>query len=212
MRRAGVALAVAVVVAVALAWWLRHRGGAPTAAAAGEARSADAERRGGAAAAADAGARARKKVVRDASGAQELRREVQTARSRRLARAAAPAASGGPGAAATGASAEPDPTLDKDYLRAQVHDIVPLVAECYQQALERDPRIEGTVNVRFTIGGEPGVGGVIEASEIVADGTTIADAELRQCVTETMYAIELEAPHEGGTVTVVYPFAFRPAD
>ena len=209
MRRAGVALAVAVVVAVALARWLRHRGGAPT---------ADAERRGAAEAAAaaavtDAGARARKKAVRDASGAQELRREVQTARSRRLARAAAPATTGGPGSAGTGgASAEPDPTLDKDYLRAQVRDIVPLVAECYQQALERDPGIEGTVNVRFTIGGEPDVGGVIEASEIVADGTTIADAELRQCVTETMYAIELEAPHEGGTVTVVYPFAFRPAE
>ena len=64
--------------------------------------------------------------------------------------------------------------------------------------------------VSFEINGDPELGAVIGASEIV-EGSTIENPSLRECVRETMYALVLEAPEEEGTVTVRYPFVFSEA-
>jgi len=97
--------------------------------------------------------------------------------------------------------------LDSAYIRERIKDIVPLVKECYENALEEKPDLEGRIFVEFAIGGEPDVGAVVEDSKIL-DNSTITDASLLECVRETMYALELEPPERGGRVVVVYPFKF----
>lgn len=99
-------------------------------------------------------------------------------------------------------------TIGGDYVRAAVKDIVPLVAECYDRAIERDANIAGTIVVKFTIVGEPSVGGIIDNSAIDADATTIRDPQMQECVQETMHAIQIDPPAHGGQIAVTYPFAF----
>jgi RNA polymerase sigma-70 factor (ECF subfamily) len=103
--------------------------------------------------------------------------------------------------------------LDKDYIRQQVRELQGLLTECYEQALGRgNPNLAGKIVVRFTIVAEPGIGGLVSDSSIDDENTSIADAEMRQCVQETMYAAQFRAPDGGGEVRVSYPFAFQPDD
>ena len=100
-------------------------------------------------------------------------------------------------------------TLDHHYVRERIGDIVPLVKECYENALRDSPALEGKVVVEFALSGEPGAGAVIEESKIL-EGSTIGDPSLRECVQETMYAVELRAPERGGRLVVTYPFVLHP--
>jgi hypothetical protein len=124
------------------------------------------------------------------------------------ARAKRAAASNGGG----GSSAPPTlPELSKDYIRTQVKAIVPLMLECYETALEGDPKLAGKLVMKFAIGGEPDVGGLVETSEVDAEASTITNSEMVECMRETMYALEFVAPSEGGRVEVTYPFEFSAA-
>ena len=100
-------------------------------------------------------------------------------------------------------------TIDKQYVRSAVREIVPLIQECYEEGMLRDPTIEGTVAVDFTIEGEPGVGAVVGESVVDNERSTITDPEVRECIQETMHALSLDPPSTGGTVQVRYPFTFR---
>ncbi len=99
--------------------------------------------------------------------------------------------------------------LDKDYIREQMDEILPLVKECYEQTLERRPNISGKAVVEFSIVGEEDVGGIIELSEFDPEASTIEDAEFSECIQETMYGLEFDPPQSGGRVVVKYPFEFR---
>jgi RNA polymerase sigma factor (sigma-70 family) len=112
----------------------------------------------------------------------------------------------------TGPTGEGMGTLDKDYLRERIKEIVPLVRECYELALAQDPSVSGKLSVHFSIIGDPELGGLVESSEIVDDDEPAPKNEgLVECVRETMYALEVEAPKGGGRVTVTYPFRFATA-
>jgi RNA polymerase sigma factor (sigma-70 family) len=102
-----------------------------------------------------------------------------------------------------------EPDLDKDYIRGQVREMIPLLTECYEKELEHDPKLAGSVVVKFTIEGAPDVGGLVSDSSIDADRSTLANAAVRECIQETMYGLEIMAPKGGGKVEVVYPFEFR---
>ena len=107
-----------------------------------------------------------------------------------------------------GAAGTPTSTdLDKSYIRAAIVNIQPLLRECYENALEVHPELAGKIEVEFMITGEPDVGGIVESSA-VTEKSTIADPDLRECIQETMYALELPAPPAGGSVMVRYPFLF----
>ncbi len=103
-----------------------------------------------------------------------------------------------------------DGDLDKAYIRSAMQEIIPLLTECYSEGLTRDPTLAGNVAVDFTIEGEPGVGGVIGNSTIDPTQSTLPDPAVRECIQETMYALEIDPPKNGGTVQVHYPFTFAP--
>lgn len=114
-------------------------------------------------------------------------------------------------APAAGASAGEVSELDKGYIRTQLAALLPLIKECYENALITQPTLAGKLVVDFTIIAEPDVGGLVSESAINDAHSTIADAPLRECVQETMYAAHFPAPLDGGEVRVTYPFEFANA-
>jgi RNA polymerase sigma-70 factor (ECF subfamily) len=101
------------------------------------------------------------------------------------------------------------PDLDKDYIRERVKELVPLVKECYENALRTDSTLSGKLVVTFSIVGDPTVGGLVGDSAIDDQKSTIANKAMRECVRETMYAAKFQAPKESGEVRVEYPFVFK---
>jgi hypothetical protein len=102
-------------------------------------------------------------------------------------------------------------TMKKEYIMEAIKEISPLLKECMSLAQdEGTPAINGRLRVQFEISGDPELGGVIGASQIL-DGGSISSPGFRECVQETMYSIVLDAPEEGGMVTVKYPFVFQSA-
>jgi RNA polymerase sigma factor (sigma-70 family) len=158
-----------------------------------------------------------------AAGALHVRRIDPAARAKLFAqiraaehRAGVAAAPPDPGIASHGAAATPHPALpddpdpDKTYVRSAVGALAPQLLDCYDAALATQPGLAGKLVVDFTIAGEPGVGGVVGDSTIDGSASTITDPAMQACVTQTMYALEIDPPANGGTVNVTYPFTFAP--
>ena len=102
-------------------------------------------------------------------------------------------------------------SLDKEYIQEQIKEIVPLIRECYDAALSMDPELGGKVTVEMKLIGEEEIGGLIESSVVLAEQSDVTTPDFLECVSETMYAVELDAPEGGGTVTIRYPFQFQSA-
>ncbi len=132
---------------------------------------------------------------------------IRQQRTRRTGGTPSPSSSG-----STPPPALPAADLDKEYIKASVRELLPLLSECYEQALERDPKLGGEVVIKFTIEGEPGVGGVIGESKVDAEHSTLHDPAMSECLEQTMYAIQIDPPAGGGIVDVTYPFAFSNDD
>jgi RNA polymerase sigma factor (sigma-70 family) len=120
------------------------------------------------------------------------------------------AASGNSNSATGAAPALPEADLDREYIRAAVRELIPLLSDCYSEGLTRDPELAGKIVVDFTIEGEPGVGGIVGESAIDAAHSDLPDPAVRECIQETMHAIQIDPPASGGVVRVHYPFAFAP--
>jgi len=115
---------------------------------------------------------------------------------------------GSRGSADEPADEEPLGTLDKDYIRARIQeDLVPIAKECYESALEDEPKLGGKLVMKFAIVGDESVGGVVEEAD--ADPTSdIKHADLLECMKESMLALSFPPPEGGGRVEVTYPFEF----
>lgn len=94
--------------------------------------------------------------------------------------------------------------LDATYIRSAMEEMLPLLGECYELALEEDPELQGRLVLNFTIGGEPEVGGIVE-EVLINEESDLRHPLLDECVSETIYTAELQAPEEGGQVYVTYP-------
>ena len=109
----------------------------------------------------------------------------------------------------TAAESGQEPGLDKAYLREQMLEIMPLVKECYETALDSNPKLAGRLYVHFNIVAEPQIGGLVDSSEVEREGPLGQEPALVACVQESMYALKLKAPRGGGQVKVSYPFLFK---
>jgi hypothetical protein len=77
---------------------------------------------------------------------------------------------------------------------------------CYDNGLSKDTNLSGSIKVRFRIEFD---GSVTDAH--TTDDSTLADAVVRKCVVSEYAKLSFPKP-AGGTVTVVYPIIFKPAD
>ena len=104
----------------------------------------------------------------------------------------------------------PSTTLDKRAIRAALIEVRPAILACYEAALQRHPGARGTLTLSLTIEGEPGVGGVVSAAEVLPAATSLADADLAACAIDVVLGVELPAPVAGTVVTVNYPYVLEP--
>jgi len=123
---------------------------------------------------------------------QQLEAAVAQARRRRLAQS-------------TGRPSEPLALANKtgsneEWEQRQLATLNTLLAECYDLARATEPELAGKLGVQFSISAEPEVGGLVDEVQLMDDYSTIESASMRECVTESMYALELDPPPEGVTV------------
>jgi TonB family protein len=95
--------------------------------------------------------------------------------------------------------------LDKEIIRRIVRRHLNEVKYCYDQALARQPKLEGRVVAKFTISGT----GQVLASFI--QSTTLGSPAVELCVANAIKRWEFPAPRGGGFAMVSYPFTFSPA-
>ena len=101
------------------------------------------------------------------------------------------------------APAEPERTLGlrdriglrDDLAKALRTEFEPLAAECLDQASERAPQLRGMLALSFQITPDSEAGSVVESVE-PTDGNEIADAELVECIRETMLSASLPVTDE----------------
>ena len=95
--------------------------------------------------------------------------------------------------------------LDKEIIRRIVRRHVNEVKYCYDQALARQPKLDGRLVTQFTISGT----GQVLAS--VVQSSTLWSPAVEMCVVNAVKRWQFPAPEKGGLVIVSYPFQFSPA-
>ncbi len=158
----------------------------------------------------DSTARGRPPAVRRLASPDARAQLLQAIRMAQQRRAGAATASGTRPAPPPAITDEDLGDMDREYIRDSVQALLPMIVECYQAALETEPTLAGALVVNFTIEGEPNVGGLVTESSINDEKSEIRNESMRECLQETMFALEIDPPTNGGTVKVTYPFTFSP--
>jgi len=94
--------------------------------------------------------------------------------------------------------------LDKAIIRRIVRSHINEVRHCYNKGLTKDPKLEGTVTVSFTIGASGSV------TESKVKSTTLGDVAVGKCIATAAKRWKYPKPKGGGVVVVTYPFALSP--
>ncbi len=101
---------------------------------------------------------------------------------------------------------------DTDWDREQIDLLNQLLGECYDIANVQDPGLSGTIGLEFTLRGEPDVGGLIEEIEFIAEHSSITNPQMRECMQESLYALELDPPATGVEVTRMITMRFSDSE
>jgi hypothetical protein len=132
--------------------------------------------------------------------------DARMALMQRIAAARAAREAGKPAPAATAPGPDDPPALPGELTADQVMDgllpVLPLFKECYEQGLERRTIKDGTVTFAIHLIGEPEIGTLVDHAELDGDPAFLADAELSQCLHETMMSIELPPMSVGAELDV----------
>jgi len=94
-------------------------------------------------------------------------------------------------------------SLDKELIRKVIHANRGQIRYCYESQLNRFPKLEGKVAIKFVITGSGSV-----ATSSVAQ-STVNNAELETCVAGRVKTWIFPKPKGGGVVVVTYPFIFK---
>jgi hypothetical protein len=86
---------------------------------------------------------------------------------------------------------------DSSWAKRSLATLNTLLGECYDQARAEHPELAGTLTLMFTIAGEPDVGGLLKQVQIIEDRSTLTQPALRECMQESLYALELDPPPVG---------------
>ena len=93
-------------------------------------------------------------------------------------------------------------SLDKEIIRRVVRQHRNEIRYCYEKELQKNPKLSGTVQVKFTISG---TGSVISA---LPSSSTLKNNKVEQCMTSKIRRWVFPEPKGGGIVVVNYPFNF----
>jgi TonB family protein len=96
-------------------------------------------------------------------------------------------------------------SLPKKAISDVVHQHWGEVEGCYKVRKGQHPRSAGTVSVGFTIDGTGNV------KEVGIAETTLHDSEVEACLLSAVHTWTFPMPLDGGDVSVIYPWTFRPS-
>jgi TonB family protein len=94
-------------------------------------------------------------------------------------------------------------SLDKELIRKVIHANRGQIRFCYESQLNRFPKLNGKVSVKFVISAT----GSVASSQVAA--STANNAELETCVAGRVRTWQFPKPKGGGVVIVTYPFIFK---
>lgn len=107
------------------------------------------------------------------------------------------------------ASGDPDAMDElKVTIRSAMHEVIPYITECYENALPTLPHPRVQITAKLTLTGDPDVGTLIDTDKLEdADGHPLP-AAFDDCLRSTFETLELPPLQEGSRVEVHYPFTF----
>jgi TonB family protein len=94
-------------------------------------------------------------------------------------------------------------SLDKELIRKVIHSNRSQIRFCYESQLNRFPKLEGKVAVKFVISAS----GAVATSSVAQ--SSVSNAELEACVAGRVRTWVFPKPKGGGVVLVTYPFIFK---
>jgi hypothetical protein len=93
---------------------------------------------------------------------------------------------------------------DKELVRKVIRDHEAQIRYCYEQELQRNPKLEGKVAIRWTINPDGRV------SNLQLDGaTTLDDKRVQDCMMSRIATWEFPKPKGGGIAIITYPWILR---
>jgi len=96
----------------------------------------------------------------------------------------------------------------KTSIRDAMREAHPYLVDCYEQALPTLPHPYVRVTAKMTLTGDPDVGTLIDAEQLVDDTGQPVPAKFDDCLRTTFQSLELPPLSEGDVVKVHYPFVF----
>ncbi|MBI5547321.1 MAG: adventurous gliding motility protein GltG [Deltaproteobacteria bacterium] len=95
-------------------------------------------------------------------------------------------------------------SLDKELIRQVIRRNIGQIRYCYENELSSKPNLAGKIAVRFVIAPN----GDVQSAK-VAEGSTLNEANLSECIAVRVRSWKFPSPKGGGAVIVTYPFVFK---
>jgi hypothetical protein len=95
--------------------------------------------------------------------------------------------------------------IDKELIRRVIQEHASQIRYCYEQELQRDPKLEGKVVIRWIINAD----GHVSNAQVDGGGTTLANDGVHRCMMDRIQSWEFPKPKGGGIAVITYPWILR---
>jgi hypothetical protein len=103
---------------------------------------------------------------------------------------------------------QPEEALSPPQIRDAMRAVIPHLAACYRTAVVTLPSASLSIVAEITLTGDPDVGTLIDAKELVDDTGQPLPAAFDDCLRSTFFTLALPPLAEGDQLEVRYPFMF----
>jgi pSer/pThr/pTyr-binding forkhead associated (FHA) protein len=95
--------------------------------------------------------------------------------------------------------------IDKELIRRVIQEHASQIRYCYEQELQRDPKLEGKVVIRWIINAD----GHVSNPQVDGGGTTLGNDAVHRCMMDRIQSWEFPKPKGGGIAVITYPWILR---
>jgi len=96
-------------------------------------------------------------------------------------------------------------SIDKELIRKVIQEHASQIRYCYEQELQRDPKLEGKVSIRWVINAD----GRVANPQVDSGSTTLGSDRVHRCMMDRIASWEFPKPKGGGIAVITYPWILR---